>query len=357
MQSDPMSNIYNNTRLNTFDQCKRKYYWLYEYGLKPSYLDPKLAFGIIAHAGLASLYHRGPGPWVAQALQEEFKNLFPPGSLDPAEQARWDEDMDLAQRLVDTYTLETYPQDDFQATQVEVPFKVSLGEICYKCGTEYLEGEQQCSYCNSPIYYIMGRIDLVCNRDGGVKILDHKTASGGDTEKWAHVFQPVGYAYGYSKATGVSVKGYGINILRKLKTFVKERQHWKQCPDCRNGSKKRLNCQTCEGAGKVRKDEDPSSKPFLRVWHSIGPRDFDRFVRNRIRVIQDIEQERRRFAAEPDAAWRMNDSECFRFGKCPFIELCWQGESSEWYDPPSEIVNNFEPREDDYVDLEREEMR
>ena len=298
-------------------------------------------------------------------MDAELVNLFPEwDELAFDTKNQWLDNMDFVRRLVRTYEEEALPHDDFVVLQVETPFCVILGERCYECGASYQKQEGSVCGCGAKVHHWIGRIDMAVNRGGGLKIVDHKTAksvSDSYLESWHRSMQLVGYAYGYGKALGTPVTGYGVNILRKLKTVGTERQHFKRCPDCHNGKHKRLTCDGCRGAGKVPKENDPSENPFQREWCSFGPEDVDRFILNRLRVIENIETERERFREEPEASFPMNQKACYNMGKCPFIPLCYGGDPIEWYNPPAHLLQPFKTRKPDYVrdieKMQKEELR
>lgn len=367
----------NNSRADEFINCNRRSFWNQEFrgtGLTTQWVDENLAIGTIVHAGLAELYVPPDGGSIeaaSRAMDAEFAKIFPNfEELAFDTKNDWLDNMDFVRRLVRTYEEEAKPSDDFVVLQVETPFCVVLGEMCYKCGEPYPTDpdrtvfRNECVKCEATIHHWIGRIDMAINRGGGLKIVDHKTAksvSDNYLASWHHSMQLAGYSYGYGKALGTPVTGYGVNILRKLKTVGTPRQHFKQCPTCRNGKNKRLTCDPCNATGKVAKENDSSESPFQREWCSIEPEGIERFKLNRLRTIEDIETERERFKCEPEAAFPMNPKACYNMGKCPFIALCHRGDPVTWYEPPEHLLQNFDPRPDDYVrDIEKmqtEEMR
>jgi hypothetical protein len=151
----------------------------------------------------------------------------------------------------------------------------------------------------------------------------------------------VGYCYGIEKATSESVRGYGVNFLKKLKTVDIPTV---RCKDCAG-----KGCGHCNLSGRV--DKDPPQL-FVRNWVTIGPDDLDRFVLNRISLAKDILAEREVFKSSPEEAYPMNEGACFKYGEgneCPFLELCWTGNPVQWYAPSEAQLANFtlkEPRED-----------
>ena len=144
-----------------------------------------------------------------------------------------------------------------------------------------------------------------------------------------------------------------VNILRKLKTIGTEKRTHKTCPDCKNGKRKVLSCQTCNQTGKVKRAPELVQSPFQRERESVGPEDIERFVHNRIQTVRKILHERLVYNCDPQDAWPMNPENCFQMGKCPFLEACTQTNHKKWWKPSWETLDNFEPRKPDYVDMKQ----
>jgi len=330
----------NHTRAKTFSACRRKYFWLYEFdghGLVQDKKDEKLVIGIIVHAGLASLYAE---EGISKAIDRAFQSFQE--EMGPNQGPEWEDNLDLVSRLLTEYDEKVLPYDDFSPIieNIETPVTVDLGISGHK------------HVC---------RIDLPVNRDGRIQMIDHKTTSstGGTYLEACHYsYQLLGNCYGYEKALGLPVRGYAINILKKIKTIGLKEREMKQCPSCRAGKKKMPSCETCNGTGLVKRDEKHTQSPFQREWESIGEDDLLRWEKNRLHTIGQIQHERALFDVSKSESWPMNTEHCFSYGKCPFIDICHRGSGKRWYNPPMEMIHNFIPREEDYVDqMIKEEMK
>jgi len=366
--------LINSSRLDQFQKCNRLYYWtnLFDLGgnspgVRPQRPNNELQTGVIVHIGAANFYRGKP----IKAYREEALQVLDFDALTWDERNYWLDRFEWVDRLLGEYEIWAGEQDDFEVVDVEQPFFVTLGEICYSCGQPYSAADTQglfsrCEACLSDIHRLAGMTDLLVRHNDRLKVIDHKTAKSTSESyltSWLHSLQLWGYAYGRQKATGEPVVGYAVNILRKLETVGLPQQTTKQCPDCRNGVRKKLSCSTCAGEGRVEKENNPSDTPFVRVWEKFdGPR-AELLVRARLRTIQDIKREEEHFESEPDAAYPMNTTHCFTYGVCPMLKLCWHwglDHPEKWYEPPIELLDQFDPQPDDYLTTERlllEEMK
>lgn len=362
----------NNTNSELFEDCPRKFFWsrIFDgYGLESVFRNDNLAFGTATHIGLAN-YYTGKEKHRETTRQdiEEFLNL--PG-MPPEERSIWKDNIERVDSIVEAYEPYAKENDDFTVIQIEAEGCVVLGEICYLCGAEYPVTEKPedlslCSKCEAEVHHYVFRVDLAVNKGLNVpkvNILDHKTTSSlGDTYllSWHNSFQMFGYCYGYEKASGVEVSGYIVNVIRKLKSIGREKDHYKTCPDCRNGVKKRILCVACKGAGKVERDFKPDEQPFVREQETWDADKKELFVRQRYGTAKRIGDEIELSLNHPDEAWPMNPKSCFKMGRCPFWKLCYTPRNVEkWYLPTDDQLINFIPRPLDYVSvkqLAREEM-
>ncbi len=197
--------------------------------------------------------------------------------------------------------------------------------------------------------------------------MDHKTAKSASDlylASWDTSMQQWGYCYGYSKATGMEVSGYKMNIIRKLKTIGTPQQTLKNCPVCNNRTKKaptRQNCLYCEMTGKIEKENNPSDQPFQRPdAYDYNDERRERFIRQRVGTIRRILAERKLFKKHPDEAWPMNPKACYTYGKCAFLKLCYEGDPEKWYEPGDVLLDKYRAKGEDYVSvrqLAREEMQ
>lgn len=369
----------NNSSAETYENCMRKGFWTREFtgmggpgGIEPMYINENLMFGVMVHAMLAQLYAGKPVHEAIELGWDEFKLEYDFDALDYDDQNKWQENYEWAGRLMQEYDIWRMENDDFQPLQVEAEGCVVLGEECYRCGVEYPETAVPaeltvCAACNAEVHHWVFRTDLVIADGNYIEVMDHKTAKSASDlylQSWDSSFQQAGYCYGYSKATGMEVTGYRMNIIRKLKTVGTPQQTTKNCPVCNNRTKKaptRQNCQTCDMTGKVEKENNPSDTPFQRPpTYDYNDHKRELFIRQRVGTIRRILAERELFKESPDEAWPMNPKACFTYGKCPFLTLCYGGTPATWYEPGDILLDRFKAKGDDYVtvrEMAKEEMQ
>jgi hypothetical protein len=299
--------------------------------------------------------------------------------MDYDEKNKWLDHLEWIERIIHAYDKHRHETDDFSVIQLESEGCVVLGEICYQCGIPYpvLDGPEQisflrCGNCSAEVHHWVFRIDMEVNRNDKSYIVDHKTsksASDSYLAGWHTSHQLIGYSYGVKKYSGRDIRGWGVNIIKKLKSVGLPGNDTKQCPRCRNGSKKRLSCPSpdsrpgqptgCGGTGRVVRESSPDNGAFLREWEGYDDSVGERFVLHRLNTIERIRAERERFDTEPEIAWPMNHNKCYSYNKpCPFIKLCHRT-STDWHNPPIELMDNLSPNGEDYVNvkqLAREEM-
>jgi hypothetical protein len=287
-------------------------------------------------------------------FDSEYKALGEPDHMD-----EFESNLEMGHRLIDDYLNRNYALDDFAPVQVESQFVVPIGDKCWNCGARstwvdndrWKLGESppdSCRNCGVTLFNLVGRADLIATRQNRLVVIDHKTAKGvglRTMEGWSHDFGLLGYCYGVSRSTEFKVTQFGVNIIKKLKTVGKDT---KVCPDCRNGKRKRLLCDTCGQTGYVPIDPPQA---FYRDYFRVTPQDYEMFEHNRTRLCKDIVREKFYFDTVPKESYPMNCKSCDKYSGCPFVDVCWDGNTDgEWWNIPDPIAANFNEREEDYVD-------
>jgi len=361
--------IINNTRAEWYDDCMRLGFWNDQFdgvGLEPERTDEKLLWGQITHAGLATYYSGLNDKQVENSVADAAISILDWDNLDFDERNKWTDHIDWIKRLLRAYRPWAEAKDKFSVLQIETEGMVEIGEMCWNCGEPYVDGvptgeEDGCPKCLSPIHYMVFRVDLTVNQGGRLGVIDHKTAKSASDlylKSWHYSPQLLWYSYGYGKALETPVNFYEVNILRKLKTVGLPQAVEKRCPDCKNGSKKKLTCAQCNYTGKVEKEE--KLEPFQREHEGVNPDNTERIIRSRITLMNRIERHKELFKTDPDEAFPMSPKACFKFGVCPFLNLCWTGDAGKWYNPnPGLLMGKFKHRKEDYVTakvMAREEM-
>jgi hypothetical protein len=368
--------LINNSRCRTAS-CFRRYYWEYEFlgtGIKPEILATPLLDGLAIHAGLAEMYAGSAGYNAAMEI-EYRKKVGDKENYSASQLDEIDISIDWGGRLLDLYHTEVYLKETRSVLQIETEFCVTLGEVCWRCGDAYNEEnlrssmKNMCYSCRAEIHHLVGKADLVTlDPKGRVEVDDHKTTgsniSSSYLASWSHSFQLIGYAYGVARATGLDVKRYSINILKK-KTVGTEGFSTKRCEKCKGkgfrilGTKQ--HCQECDGEGRVPRDKIPTV--FHRETYPVQSYDTARMVHNRIQICNALEAQAELFglAGRQDEAYPMNDRMCHQYNKeCPYASLCWGSKVRPdlWWKPTDLQLVGFEQNPPSYVDeMMREDTR
>lgn len=354
-----ITRYFNNSRLVLWQDCRRKYALSNVLRLEPKVLSNALAFGSAGHEWLGTYYLDGSLAQQHEAFEQTYRKLGNPLNMD-----EFEPHLDMGHRLIDAYAVRNYILDDFAVVQVESQFVVPIGSKCSNCGTNYTWRPDHtvqlpvCERCYLPIFWLVGRADLIVTRKDRLVVIDHKTAKGvskNTMDAWGHDFGMIGYCYGVERTTGLRVAKFGMNVIKKLKTVGKVT---KVCPDCRNGKRKRLTCDACERTGLVYM-EPPQA--FYRDYANVTQQDYDSLIDNRIRLCKEIVQEEVNFASDPVHAYPMNCKTCHKYGEkgpCPYIDLCWNRKPGEpWWEPAPNLLAEFDTKPEDYVDaMVREEF-
>jgi len=329
---------FNNSRLRTFQECKRWYAYAYILNIWPRTWQFALNFGIAVHEGLAHWYasqlmHMSPvhegllrsnatekeGAEAGKVSRDSYMALQPP-NLDAYDRRDAEETSDWAARLVEAYCKER--ASEFNPLQVESEFNVELGEVCWACGHRYEGSGSDCVSCGAPIWRLVGRADLLVYRGPHLWLVDHKTSKNVTSKSisnWARSFQLIGYSYGVAKATGLKVSGYFVNFLKRLKTV---------------------------GTEKAR------GEPFISQGFPLHQEDVFRFVHNRVQICNEIRKHTDDFddVSQRTDSFPMSDTCCF---KCPYTDICWDSKYDRWWDVGE--LPGFQERPKDYVSLAEEE--
>ncbi len=353
----------NSSRVSTWNLCNRRHYFDQEFegvGLRAKVEPDYFMIGRAVHEGLSVLYSSGKVELAAALARESYLNGVS-ANWDGALLDVWIEQADFAAKMITEYDKD-HPPDDFTVRQTESRFAVPLGELCWNCGHPYMfdtyadsDAQTTCDSCGAAIHYWCGTTDVDLVRQGHMAIMDHKTSKYTPDDdfmsKFGNSFQLIGYVYGRGKEAGYPIEMFGVNVLQKAKTMGEPQATTKTCPTCRAGKKKVLTCAACERTGRVAKDLPLS--PFRRKWFSVVPSDIDRFVLTMQRVIKNLEDEKNLMLVEPEIAYPMNDKAC-RVGPCPYVDLCWGAkDATQWFHPEPMCLNEFKPREQDYVSLKQ----
>lgn len=352
--------ICNNSRADTFERCNREYFLNYEIfgtGLVGMYTEDFFRDGISMHAGLASWHTKKDLPLAQQVTRDEYVRL---SDVPDEDKIAW------ATKMLRTYSTRKEALDDFTVLEAEADFRVVLGEFCFNCRLPYPVVDIDCvtcPNCGSSLHWWVGRTDLNVHRNGGIKVLDHKTTKGTANASYIasfdHSFQLIGYSYGTSKQNNTRVSGYGVNVLKKLERVE---PYTVQCRNCSGtGQLKTRACSKCGGTGAILKEPN---QLFVRKWFGYNTDKKHKFINTRTVTLNRIEEERAKFDNEETRqyAFPMNAKACHMMrsgGSCKFADLCWSPTlpAQKWWEPSDALLSTkYKQRNKDYVNLMEEEL-
>ncbi len=258
--------IYDYTRLDTFQTCRKKYYWWGIKGLQTLTKSPALLFGGAIHDALDVFYitgdmDKGIAKFIEKHTEREGDDLRTIAN---------------GVKLLEWY-VKVYPREPFKIIgKPEEGFVFPIEDVMYG-----------------------GRMDLPIEWDDQLWIVEHKTTSQ-LSSSFARQFdldkQVTGYIIATEEFAGRKCLGAIINVL----------QPWKQL--------KRVTA----------KSKTPEQH-FLRFPSNRSQFLKDRFKLNVQRIVRDI-----RWCKENDEWFEAEKKDvCFHYNyDCPYKELCMYGEDS-----------------------------
>jgi hypothetical protein len=283
----------NQSRVQTFLRCHRKYGWFYHEHLQPDRPTYALSFGTAVHAALAEVASGKLN--LDQALKhgiEVFRKQMPEGKF-PGDEQIVQEYVELMERMLPAYYAH-YAQDynPWKPIGLEVAGRIEIG--------------------TDTNVFLVFRTDELALQDKMLWIVDHKTAARLDPRdmlKYEMDLQMTAYTYAITKKLSqeagrpVRVAGVIVNVLVKTQVPQFHRERF------------------------VRTDED-----------------LEEFEREFVEIAREIRWRHRRVKEGED--WKQvfykNTNECFSYGTCYFRDLCLK-------DNPIRRMA-YIPRKRDYVD-------
>jgi len=188
-----------------------------------------LGYGAVIHEGLAEWYRGGmQGLSIRSRLDaaiEKIREKFPVDH--PVDDHR---NLNKAEELMRAY-VNTYPGENFEVLQVEVPFTLDLGLrllLCSNCGHDHDVigvhwSAEHCAKCGSelePIEY-GGILDAVTAFGPVLYVLEHKTTSELGSlyfRQFETSNQVTGYCWALNQLSSRNVAGANINALCTTKS-------------------------------------------------------------------------------------------------------------------------------------------
>jgi len=205
VKKHPSWDLYDTTKVKTFSECERKYFYEYILGWRPKQASIHLVFGEAVHLALEHAIVHG---WTARAkrgavekAEAHYRKYFPP-ELDEQNFPK------VPSMIVDMLELYQYhySEDRLQVEKTEISGVVPLSED----------------------RALLFRIDAIASRDGIYYVLEHKTGSRLSktwTDQWMLSEQVGTYThalycmYEHQKVGGVIINGLifkksGVDLVR-----------------------------------------------------------------------------------------------------------------------------------------------
>jgi hypothetical protein len=276
----------NQSRIVQHNNCKRKYYWTFELNLVPDKPQWALDVGKAAHEGLAALNDGRNREQVMKATAESWTKSMKAVKFMPGEREMAAEHFAKLVHMLEAYINHYEGVDDWVVLKPEVQGRVEVGE-----GTG----------C-----FLIFRTDAIVTWRRALFLLEHKTMAQNRMDnflKYQLDYQITSYIYAITKLLKVRVAGVILNAL--IKTTIPQ----------------------------FKRDMFTRTDEQLVEW------EFET-----VEQIREIMWRKRRVAngENPKTVWYKNTSECFRYGQCPYRQLCL-------HDTPVARAS-YAKRPTDYVD-------
>lgn len=254
----------NQSRVQLFHNCHRKFYWWDICGLEQDRPRWALDIGTSVHLGLALLGSGETIDEVVKQSRDKLESLMPKRLL-PGDAEVLEENKDVVEKLLRGYEAE-YAGTTWVPIAQETKGCVEVGE-----GTNIM---------------LVFRTDKLATWNNRLWIVDHKTAGKldlRDLQKYEMALQFSAYSYAVTKFTRQAVAGVIIDVLVKTKT-----------------------------------------PQYARDLKTRSPRELDEFEAEFVEVGKEIAWRKARVASgeDPKTVFYKNTDECFRYGACPYRELC-----------------------------------
>jgi CRISPR/Cas system-associated exonuclease Cas4 (RecB family) len=291
--------------IQTFKDCRRKYYYRYVLGIEPKEKADYFILGVAVHLGLKLHYSGKSTVEIEEVISDYFQKQAPRQFNDPRVHQKWIDAHLLAVGMVNHYR-ETYQDEQFTVKDVEVPFSVDINGVNLK-GVKDM---------------------IVTDEHGNDWVVEHKTTSSIDDryiKKLSLDAQSITYLFD-GKAIGVI---YNV-LLKKLPVIPKPLQNGKFSDKPGPNAWVTINSflQACT---EHKKDPNEYSEHidwlrlhqrqfFYREWLTFPNRMINQNRDELLQVAWDV----RDCMNNPQGQQRYykNTSSCIGFGTCPFFDIC-----------------------------------
>jgi len=259
--------VYDFTTLDTFLQCRRKYYWMMVRHLRSKTTAPALEFGQCIHSALAEYYRSNLNAGIAK-WRETYKDR-------EGEELRT---VANGEKLLKGYA-EVYRNEPFKILDIggkpaiEIGFVVPMGGVLYA-----------------------GRIDALIEWGRDLMVLEHKSTGRIDSNYFKQFnpnMQIDGYIYGAEAYAGKKCFGAVVNAIEVWKELKRPTEKSKKLED-----------------------------HFARNPENRNEAQLKDFASQVQLIVRDIE------ACEKSGEYYQNKHQCRSYNfDCPYKDLCMYGES------------------------------
>lgn len=255
----------NQSRLQFYLDCHRKYWWRFEENLVPDRPEWALEVGKALHVGTAVINSGGDITTAVQLSTKAFRDAMPE-RLIPGDVEIIEEHAQTIQRLLPAYIQHWKHDQTFKHLAVEVAGRVEIGS-----GTGV---------------FLNFRVDSLAQAMRQLWIYDAKSMSKLDPRdllKYEMDLQFTAYIYAVSKQLGTRVSGVLVDALVKTKI-----------------------------------------PQFHREFFTRSDEELQEFEYEFVEMCQEIARGRARIqqGEDPKVVFYKNTRECFRYGTCAYRPLC-----------------------------------
>jgi hypothetical protein len=275
----------NQSRLQVFMDCQRRFGWKFDQNLEPDRPQIKLELGSGVHEGLAVLAAGGDMATAVAHSVARFRKYLPtrllPGDTEEIEKAE-----DTIRALLPAYA-DHWTQQNFTPLGLEIGGKVEVGRFT-------IDGQEWVSR-------LVFRLDKLVTFNNQLWIVDHKTAAKldlRDIAKYAIDVQMTAYTYAATRMLQEQAKELGLSQEPRVQGVIIDVLVKTKVPQFHRDSFYRTDGDLIE---------------FQYDWTIWS----EQMVRAKLRADQFEASGLPRMLAYPK-----NTRSCYHYGTCPFLNLC-----------------------------------
>ncbi len=288
----PREKSLSNSERQKYRTCPRAWFWDYARRYSPLTTPTPFLVGTAVHAAIRAFYEAGD-------TTEEAMETIVNGVFDPAIKGE-------GTAFLSPEQLEDLEKQRTMALGMCIAYpKIYKGDLKK---WRILKVEEKGSWLVNQDWRMFFTVDLLVEKDDGVWIVEHKTASAIDANyvgRLALDEQVSTYMVGVRKAWDVKPKGVIYNVL------LKPRIRQKQTEERSDYLKRVLSLYT-----------ESAAEYLYREALLCSKRDLDEFERDLDLTTRELDR------AEKEGYYPKNTRACDQRGTCKFMSLCVEGEEA-----------------------------